>query len=49
MSRAGASPQLRSATGVTLGLRENWQQFSLLVLINALLAAWSDWSEQSFR
>jgi MFS family permease len=33
----GADPSVRSAAGVALGLRENWQQFSLLVLINAFV------------
>jgi MFS family permease len=37
MSRAGASPAVRSAAGITLGLRESWRQFSLLVLINAFV------------
>jgi len=27
----------RADAGITLGLRENWQQFSLLVLINAFV------------
>ena len=31
------NPSVRSGAGVTLGLRENWQQFSLLVLINAFV------------
>jgi len=33
----GAEPRVRSGTRVVLGLRENWQQFSLLVLINAFV------------
>jgi MFS family permease len=35
MSSTDGNP--RSAAGVTLGLRANWQQFSLLVLINAFV------------
>jgi hypothetical protein len=42
MSALGANPSARSGDGVTLGLRANWQQFSLLVLINVpSSAAWS--------
>ncbi len=37
MSGTASSPSVRSAAGITLGLRENWQQFSLLVLINAFV------------
>jgi hypothetical protein len=37
MSGTDANPSVRSSAGVTLGLRENWQQFSLLVLINAFV------------
>ena len=37
MSGIHSHPSIRFATGVTLGLRENWQQFSLLVLINAFV------------
>ena len=33
----GANPSVRSGAGIVLGLRENWQQFSLLVLINAFV------------
>src|SRR6185437_13537445 len=32
-----ASPQLSRPSTVRLGLRENWPQFSLLVLINAFV------------
>ena len=32
-----ADPSLRSGPSVALGLRENWQQFALLVLINAFV------------
>jgi MFS family permease len=37
MSGVGTSPSVRSAADIRLGLRENWQQFSLLVLINAFV------------
>ncbi len=37
MSMIDANPSMRSAASVALGLRENWQQFSLLVLINAFV------------
>ena len=37
MSGTVANPSARSASSVALGLRENWQQFSLLVLINAFV------------
>ena len=37
MSGTDANPSVRSGASVTLGLRENWQQFSLLVLINAFV------------
>ena len=37
MNGAGTNPSVRSDAGITLGLRENWQQFSLLVLINAFV------------
>jgi MFS family permease len=37
MSVVGANPSAPSGDGVTLGLRANWQQFSLLVLINAFV------------
>ncbi len=37
MSGTHSSPSIRFAPGVTLGLRENWRQFSLLVLINAFV------------
>jgi len=33
----GANPSVRPGAGIVLGLRENWQQFSLLVLINAFV------------
>jgi len=33
----GANPSVRSGRSVALGLRENWQQFALLVLINAFV------------
>ncbi len=33
----GANSSVRSGTSIVLGLRENWQQFSLLVLINAFV------------
>jgi hypothetical protein len=36
MSAIGANPSLR-ASAVSLGLRANWRQFSLLVLINAFV------------
>ncbi len=32
-------PSASSPTGVRLGLRENWQQFALLVLVNAFVGA----------
>jgi len=32
-----ANPSVRSGLSVALGLRENWQQFALLVLINAFV------------
>ncbi len=37
MSGTVSSRSVRSGASVTLGLRENWQQFSLLVLINAFV------------
>src|SRR5579859_2602534 len=37
MNMIGANPSARSGAGIVLGLRENWQQFSLLVLINAFV------------
>jgi MFS family permease len=37
MMRTDTDPGVRSGAGVVLGLRENWQQFSLLVLINAFV------------
>ena len=37
MNGAGTNPSVRADAGITLGLRENWQQFSLLVLINAFV------------
>jgi MFS family permease len=37
MNMIGANPSVRSGAGIVLGLRENWQQFSLLVLINAFV------------
>ena len=37
MSGAVASHSVRSGASVILGLRANWQQFSLLVLINAFV------------
>ena len=37
MNGAETNPSARSGAGITLGLRENWQQFSLLVLINAFV------------
>ena len=37
MSGIGANASVPSSAGVTLGLRANWQQFSLLVLINAFV------------
>jgi hypothetical protein len=37
MSGTDANPSVQSAASVTLGLREDWQQFSLLVLINAFV------------
>ena len=37
MSGTDTNPSVRSGVSVTLGLRENWQQFSLLVLINAFV------------
>ena len=37
MSGLGADASAPSGDGVTLGLRANWQQFSLLVLINAFV------------
>jgi MFS family permease len=37
MSGIDSSPVARSGSGVSLGLRANWQQFSLLVLINAFV------------
>jgi MFS family permease len=33
----GANPSVRPGAGIVLGLRENWQQFSLLVLVNAFV------------
>ncbi len=37
MSDAEANPSTRLGAGIALGLRENWQQFSLLVVINAFV------------
>jgi len=37
MSAPPSNPSVQFAPGVTLGLRANWQQFSLLVLINAFV------------
>ncbi len=37
MSPVASDPAAPSAAGVALGLRANWQQFSLLVLINAFV------------
>jgi MFS family permease len=37
MNMIGANPPVRPGAGILLGLRENWQQFSLLVLINAFV------------
>ena len=37
MSGAEADPSARSEASIALGLRENWQQFSLLVVINAFV------------
>ena len=37
MNMIGANPSARSGARIVLGLRENWQQFSLLVLINAFV------------
>ena len=37
MNMIGTNPSARSGAGIVLGLRENWQQFSLLVLINAFV------------
>jgi MFS family permease len=37
MSDLEAHPSTRLSAGIALGLRENWQQFSLLVLINAFV------------
>ena len=37
MNGASTNPSVRPDAGITLGLRENWQQFSLLVLINAFV------------
>ncbi len=37
MSWIISNPAARSASSVALGLRENWQQFSLLVLINGFV------------
>jgi MFS family permease len=37
MSGSDISSRVRSGSAVTLGLRANWQQFSLLVLINAFV------------
>ncbi len=37
MSGAEADPSVRSDASIALGLRENWQQFSLLVVINAFV------------
>ena len=34
---SGAEPPARSDASIALGLRENWQQFSLLVVINAFV------------
>ena len=32
-----SEPHAAAPSGIRLGLRENWQQFSLLVLINAFV------------
>src|SRR6516162_673920 len=37
MGAVNSSPPAQPTTAVTLGLRANWQQFSLLVLINAFV------------
>ncbi|MEO6783061.1 MAG: MFS transporter [Bradyrhizobium sp.] len=37
MSATGIEPVESQASGITLGLRANWQQFALLVLINAFV------------
>jgi hypothetical protein len=37
MNGAGTNSSAQPAAGITLGLRENWRQFSLLVLINAFV------------
>jgi len=37
MRMIDANPSVRSGLSVALGLRENWQQFALLVLINAFV------------
>src|SRR6516164_1685754 len=37
MNRAGTNSSAQPGAGITLGLRENWRQFSLLVLINAFV------------
>ena len=37
MSVIDTGAPTRSASGVTLGLRANWRQFALLVLINAFV------------
>jgi hypothetical protein len=37
MNGAGTDSSTRPDAAITLGLRENWQQFSLLVLINAFV------------
>jgi hypothetical protein len=37
MSGTYSNPSVRSGVRIVLGLRENWQQFSLLVLINAFV------------
>jgi len=34
---------------VVLGLRANWLQFTLLVVINAFVGARVAWSERSFQ
>jgi hypothetical protein len=45
MNGAGTNPSVRADAGITLGLRENWQQFSLLVLINGS----ADGAKESLR
>ena len=37
MSATGSGPVRSQAAGITLGLRANWRQFALLVLINAFV------------